>query len=46
MKADANGVEEWKNTSRQYGAYPYYEDVMQHSNGSYYVGGPGGGRHS
>ena len=41
VKADANGVEEWKNTSSQNGAYPYYEDVMQHSNGNYYaVGGP------
>jgi len=45
VKADANGVEEWKNTSSQNGAYPYYEDVMQHSNGNYYaVGGPGAGQ--
>jgi len=45
VKADENGVEEWKNTSSQNGAYPYYEDVMQHSNGNYYaVGGPGAGQ--
>ena len=45
VKADSNGVEEWKNTSHENGAYPYYEDVIEHSNGYYYaVGGPGGGQ--
>ena len=33
VKADSNGVEEWKNTSHENGAYPYYEDVIEHSNG-------------
>ena len=42
VKADSNGVEEWKNTTHKNGVYPYYEDVIQHSNGNYYaVGGPG-----
>jgi hypothetical protein len=45
VKADSNGVEEWKNTSHENGAFPYYEDVIEHSNGYYYaVGGPGGGQ--
>ncbi len=45
VKADSNGVEEWKNVSHENGAYPYYEDVIQHSNGNYYaVGGPGAGQ--
>jgi hypothetical protein len=45
VKADSNGVEEWKNTSHENGAYPYYEDVIEHSNGFYYaVGGPGSGQ--
>ena len=45
VKADSNGVEEWKNTNHENGAYPYYEDVIEHSNGYYYaVGGPGGGQ--
>ena len=45
VKADSNGVEEWKNTSHENGAFPYYEDVIEHSNGYYYaVGGPGSGQ--
>jgi len=45
VKVDSNGTEEWKNTSRTIGAYPYYEDAIEHSNGSFYaVGGPGGGQ--
>ena len=43
VKADSNGVEEWKNSVA--GQYPNYEDVIQHSNGNYYaVGGPSGGQ--
>ncbi len=43
VKADSNGIEEWKNG--QSGQYPNYEDVIQHSNGNYYaVGGPSGGQ--
>ncbi|MEC7730599.1 MAG: hypothetical protein VX497_04870 [Candidatus Neomarinimicrobiota bacterium] len=43
VKADSNGVEEWKNG--EVGQYPNYEDVIQHSNGNYYaVGGPSGGQ--
>ncbi len=43
VKADSNGVEEWKNS--EVGQYPNYEDVIQHSNGNYYaVGGPSGGQ--
>ena len=45
VKADSNGTEEWKNESHENGAYPYYEDIIEHSNGNYYaVGGPGGGQ--
>ena len=45
VKADSNGVEEWKNKNSEIGLYPYYEDVIQHSNGNYYaVGGPSGGQ--
>ena len=45
VKADSNGVEEWKNTSHENGAHPYYEDVIEHSNGFYYAdGGPGSGQ--
>ena len=45
VKADSNGVEEWKNESHENGAYPYYEDIIEHSSGNYYaVGGPGGGQ--
>jgi len=45
VKADSNGNEEWKNESHTVGAYPFYEDAIEHSNGSYYaVGGPGAGQ--
>ena len=45
VKADSNGIEEWKNESHTVGAYPFYEDAIEHSNGSYYaVGGPGAGQ--
>ena len=45
VKADSNGLEEWKNKNSELGLYPTYEDVIQHSNGNYYaVGGPSGGQ--
>lgn len=40
VKVDSNGVEEWKNER-----YSFYEDAIEHSNGSFYaVGGPSGGQ--
>ncbi len=45
VKADSNGIEEWKNKSKTVGAYPYYEDAIEHSSGNIYaVGGPSGGQ--
>ena len=45
LKADSNGNEMWKNISRTKGAYPFYEDAIEHSSGDVYaVGGPGGGQ--
>ncbi len=45
LKVDSNGVEEWKNESKTIGAFPYYEDAIEHSNGNFYaVGGPSGGQ--
>ena len=45
VKVDSNGIEEWKNESHSVGGYPFYEDAIEHSNGSYYaVGGPGAGQ--
>ena len=45
VKADSSGIEEWKNESHTVGGYPFYEDAIEHSNGSYYaVGGPGAGQ--
>ena len=46
VKVDSTGEKEWKNQEHPsgMGAYPYYEDVIEHSNGKYYtVGGPGNG---
>ena len=46
VKVDSLGEQEWKNQEHPsgMGAYPYYEDVIEHSNGKYYaVGGPGNG---
>ena len=42
MKVDSNGEFQWKKTSSGVAnTYPYYEDVIEHSNGNYYaVGGP------
>ena len=42
MKVDSNGDFQWKKTSSGVAnTYPYYEDVIEHSNGNYYaVGGP------
>ena len=42
MKVDLNGEFQWKKTSSGVAnTYPYYEDVIEHSNGNYYaVGGP------
>ena len=40
VKADSSGNEEWKNEK-----YSFYEDAIEHSNGSFYaVGGPSGGQ--
>ena len=45
VKADSNGTEEWKNKTKTVGAYPYYEDAIEHSSGNFYaVGGPSGGQ--
>ena len=45
VKVDSNGVEEWKNMSNTVGAFPYYEDAIEHSSGNFYaVGGPNGGQ--
>ena len=44
VKVDSTGEQEWKNEEHPngMGAYPYYEDIIEHSNGKYYaVGGPG-----
>ncbi len=46
VKVDSLGNKEWKNQSHPagMGTYPYYEDIIEHSNGNYYaVGGPGNG---
>ena len=46
VKVDSTGEQEWKNEEHPngMGAYPYYEDIIEHSNGKYYaVGGPGNG---
>ena len=42
MKVDSSGLFQWKKTSSGVaGAYPYYEDLIEHSNGNYYaIGGP------
>ena len=43
VKVDANGTKEWKKRGVQGNndQYPYYEDIIEHSNGNYYaVGGP------
>ena len=43
VKVDANGIKEWikKGVQGNNGQYPYYEDIIEHSNGNYYaVGGP------
>ena len=42
MKVDSSGSFQWKKTSSGVAnTYPYYEDVIEHSNGNYYaVGGP------
>jgi len=43
VKVDANGTKEWikKGVQGNNGQYPYYEDIIEHSNGNYYaVGGP------
>ena len=42
MKVNSNGEFQWKKTSSGVAnTYPYYEDVIEHSNGNYYaVGGP------
>ena len=42
LKTDNNGIEEWqKKGVPGSGQNPYYEDVIEHSNGNYYlVGGP------
>ena len=42
MKLDSNGGFEWKKTSSGVAnTFPYFEDVIEHSNGNYYVvGGP------
>ena len=42
MKVESNGDFQWKKTSSGVAStYPYYEDVIEHSNGNYYaVGGP------
>ena len=42
IKVDSNGDFQWKKTSSGVAStYPYYEDVIEHSNGNYYaVGGP------
>jgi len=46
VKVDSLGQQEWKNQQHpnSMGTYPYYEDIIEHSNGNYYaVGGPGNG---
>ena len=46
VKVDSLGNKEWKNQNHPAGMgnYPYYEDIIEHSNGKYYaVGGPGNG---
>ena len=46
VKVDSLGNKEWKNQNHPagMGTYPYYEDIIEHSNGKYYaVGGPGNG---
>ena len=43
VKVDTNGTKEWikKGVQGNNGQYPYYEDIIEHSNGNYYaVGGP------
>ena len=42
IKTDVNGIQEWKKAGAPgSGQNPYYEDVIEHSNGNYYlVGGP------
>lgn len=43
LKVNENGEEEWiiKGVEGISGKYPYYEDIIEHSNGNYYaVGGP------
>ena len=43
VKADSNGEKEWikKGVEGNNSQYPYYEDIIEHSNGNYYaVGGP------
>ena len=42
MKIDSSGEFQWKKTSSGVAnTYPYFEDVIEHSNGNYYaVGGP------
>ena len=43
LKTDENGTQEWvvKGVQGNNNQYPYYEDIIEHSNGNYYlVGGP------
>jgi len=43
LKTDSNGEKEWvkKGIDGNQNKYPYYEDVIEHSNGFYYaIGGP------
>ena len=43
VKVDSNGEKEWikKGVEGNNSQYPYYEDIIEHSNGNYYaVGGP------
>ena len=42
LKTDANGTQEWKKEGVPgTGQNPYYEDVMEHSNGNFYLVGGG-----
>ena len=46
LKTDASGIKVWEKKGYPgTGQNPYYEDVIEHSNGNYYlVGGPVGGK--
>jgi len=43
LKTDASGVQEWKKKGvpGHSSQFPYYEDVMEHSNGNFYLVGGG-----